>query len=78
MQCSAADSGLRVLIYTHGLPQVDEEDARAVTANVAYTLQQLHADGLLFRNVCPEAIILGDPACLATARSVNVQSMQEP
>ena len=53
----------------HGLPQVGEEDARAVTANVTYSLQQLHADGLLFRNVCPEAIVMGDPACLATARS---------
>ena len=45
-----------------------EAAARAVAANVAVALGELHADGLVHRALGPDAIVLGDGACFDTAR----------
>lgn len=45
-----------------------EAAARAVAANVAVALGELHADRLVHRALGPDAIVLGDGACFDTAR----------
>ena len=70
-----------VLRAVGGAP-LPEAAARAVAANAALALAELHADGLVHRALGPDALVLGDGACFDTARcpaawsaTVQVESM---
>lgn len=56
-----------VLRALGGAP-LPEAAARAVAANAAVALAELHGDGLVHRALGPDALVLGDGACFDTAR----------
>ncbi|KAK9841985.1 hypothetical protein WJX81_002777 [Elliptochloris bilobata] len=69
MQSSRPDARpwWRALEALCGAP-LPEAAVRAVAANVAVALAELHADGLVHRVLGPDAIVLGEGACFDTAR----------
>ena len=56
--------------FPNGLPM---DDAEAVIISVAYSLAEMHRDGIIHRHVCLSTVLVPDAPCFDTARSAPAQ-----
>ena len=61
--------------FPNGLPM---DDAEAVIVNVAYSLAEMHRDGIIHRHVCLSTVLVPDAPCFDTARSAPAQHSRCP